>query len=208
MIPFTDCLNAKGNPVSTSKSVNKSNKPKKPDSAPVPVVAETPNVAAGFNIVGIGASAGGLEAFEQFFRTIPPDSGMAFVLVSHLDPDHASLLTEILQRATTMPVIEAQDQMKVSPNHVYVLPPNCEMAIFHGALQLSEPEMPRGQRMVIDAFQRSLADAKRAELPSSAASFSPAARSRSAMTTEPPSAASSRAVAAPSSDAPPVTRKT
>ena len=77
---------------------------------------------------------------------------MAFVLASHLDPDHDSLLTEILQRATTMPVVEAQDQMKVAPNCVYVLPPNREMAIFHGALQLNEPEMPRGQRMVIDSF--------------------------------------------------------
>ena len=144
--------------MTTSKSVNKPKKPQKPDNAPVPVAAEMPNVAAGFNIVGIGASAGGLEAFEQFFRTIPPDCGMAFVLASHLDPDHDSLLTEILQRTTTMPVVEAQDQMKVEPNRVYVLPPNREMAIFHGALQLSEPEMPRGQRMVIDSFLRSLAE--------------------------------------------------
>jgi len=115
-------------------------------------------VASGFSIVGIGASAGGLEAFEQFFRSVPPDSGMAFVLVSHLDPDHDSMLTEILQRATTMRVVEAQDQVKVMPNCVYALPPNREMAIFHGALQLSTPERPRGQRMVIDSFLRSLAE--------------------------------------------------
>jgi two-component system, chemotaxis family, CheB/CheR fusion protein len=120
--------------------------------------ATTHKADASFNIVGIGASAGGLEAFEHFFRNVPPDSGMAFVLVSHLDPDHASMLTEILQRATTMPVVEAQDQAKVAPNCVYALPPNREMAIFHGALQLSAPEMPRGQRMVIDAFLRSLAE--------------------------------------------------
>ncbi|WP_283743488.1 chemotaxis protein CheB [Sideroxydans sp. CL21] len=120
--------------------------------------AEAKPIDTGFNIVGIGASAGGLEAFEQFFRSTPPDSGMAFVLVSHLDPDHASLLTEILQRASTMPVVEAQDQMKVEPNYVYVLPPNRDMAIFHGNLQLSTPEMPRGQRMVIDSFLRSLAE--------------------------------------------------
>jgi len=129
----------------------------------MPTVAANPvdavdNDDTGFNIVGIGASAGGLEAFEQFFRNIPPDSGMAFVLVSHLDPDHNSMLTEILQRATTMPVVEAQDQMKVAPNRVYALPPNREMAIFHGELQLSAPELPRGQRMVIDAFLRSLAE--------------------------------------------------
>ena len=111
-----------------------------------------------FPIVGMGASAGGLEAFEQFFRSVPPDSGMAFVLVSHLDPSHASILTEILQRTTAMPVVEAQDQMAVAPNGVYVIPPNRDMAIFHGVLQLSVPEQPRGQRMPIDAFLRSLAD--------------------------------------------------
>ena len=112
----------------------------------------------GFPIVGIGASAGGLEAFEQFFRNAPADSGMAFVLVSHLDPSHASILTEILQRSTTMPVIEIQDQMKVAPNSVYVIPPNRDMAIFHGTLQLNVPDQPRGQRMPIDAFLRSLAE--------------------------------------------------
>jgi len=70
---------------------------------------------------------------------------MAYILVSHLDPGHASMLTEILQRATKMPVVEADDQMKVKPNHVYVIPPNREMAIFHGALQLSIPETPGGR---------------------------------------------------------------
>ncbi|MDO8292108.1 MAG: chemotaxis protein CheB [Gallionella sp.] len=114
--------------------------------------------AHGFSIVGIGASAGGLEAFEQFFRKVPADSGMAFVLVSHLDPSHASILTEILQRTTIMPVVEAQDQMKVAPNSVYAIPPNRDMAIFHGALQLSVPDQPRGLRMPIDAFLRSLAE--------------------------------------------------
>ncbi|EGW21069.1 chemotaxis protein CheB [Methylobacter tundripaludum] len=112
----------------------------------------------GFPIVGLGASAGGLEAFEQFFRHIPPDSGMAFVLVSHLDPSHASILTEILQRTTSMPVAEAQDQMRVMPNRVYVIPPNRDMTIFHGALQLSIPAEPHGQRMPIDLFLRSLAE--------------------------------------------------
>jgi two-component system CheB/CheR fusion protein len=112
----------------------------------------------GFPIIGVGASAGGLEAFEQFFRYMPSDSGMAFVLVPHLDPGHASMLTEILQRITTMPVVEAQDQMAVAPNRVYVIPPNRDMTIFHGALQLSAPAVPRGQRMPIDFFLRSLAE--------------------------------------------------
>ena len=114
--------------------------------------------AASFPIVGIGASAGGLEAFEQFFRAMPPDSGMSFVLVQHLDPSHASILTEILQRCTAMPVVEAKDQMVVTPNQVHVIPPNRDMGIFHGILQLSLPTEPRGQRMPIDAFLRSLAE--------------------------------------------------
>lgn len=113
---------------------------------------------SGFPVVGLGASAGGLEVVEQFFRQVPADCGMAFVLVSHLAPDHASILSEILQRATVMPVHEAQDQMVVAPNNVYVIPPNRDLAIFHGALQLNVPEKPRGQRMPIDAFLRSLAD--------------------------------------------------
>ena len=114
--------------------------------------------ATGFPIVGLGASAGGLEAFEHFFRKVPRVSGMAFVLVPHLDPSHVSVLTEILQRSTAMPVVEAQDQMAVAPNRVYVIPPNRDMAIFGGALQLSVPEQPRGHRMPIDAFLRSLAE--------------------------------------------------
>ncbi len=130
-----------------------------------PVVSSSENgtqaaepATGAFPIVGIGASAGGLEAFEQFFRHVSPDSGMAFVLVQHLDPEHASLLAEILQRSTTMPVVEATDQMTALPNRVHVIPPNCDMTIFHGALQLGVPEQPRGQRMPIDAFLRSLAE--------------------------------------------------
>ena len=111
-----------------------------------------------FPTIGMGASAGGLEAFEQFFRLVPREVGMAFVLVPHLDPGHASMLTEILQRITAMPVVEAKDQLVVEPNHVYVIPPNREMTIFHGAIQLSVPEAARGQRMPIDSFLRSLAE--------------------------------------------------
>jgi len=111
-----------------------------------------------FPIVGLGASAGGLEAFEQFFRKAPIDTGMAFVLVQHLDPAHASILTEILQRSTAMPVVEVTDQMPVQPNTVYVIPPNRDMTIFHGILHLSVPDQPRGHRMPIDSFLRSLAE--------------------------------------------------
>ena len=111
-----------------------------------------------FPVVGIGASAGGLEAFEQFFRNTPADIGMAFVLVSHMDPNYHSTLTEILQRTTVMPVTEAVDQVSVQANHVYVIPPNRVMVIEGGKLQLSAPVVPRGQRMPIDTFLTSLGE--------------------------------------------------
>jgi two-component system CheB/CheR fusion protein len=133
--------------------------------AVAPIAREAPpqptppgNTSPAIHIVGIGASAGGLEAFEAFFRACPADTGMGFVLVPHLNPDHASLLTEILQRSSAMPVLEALDQTPVVPNHVYVIPPNREMSIAHGVLQLHLPEQPRSQRMPIDGFLRSLAE--------------------------------------------------
>ena len=140
--------------VASKTETGTADKPAASESSP----ATPADGAAGFPIVGIGASAGGLEAFEMFFRNVAPDSGMAFVLVSHLNPDHASMLTEILQRSTAMPVVEALDQVQVMPNCVYTIPPNREMTIFHGALQLSLPDTPHGQRMAIDAFLRSLAE--------------------------------------------------
>jgi len=109
-------------------------------------------------IVGIGASAGGLEAFETFFKACPSDTGMAFVLVPHLSPDHQSLLAEILQRNTVMPVVQALDQIQVEANHVYIIPPNRDMAILNGVLQLSLPHAPHGLRLPIDGFLSSLAD--------------------------------------------------
>lgn len=115
------------------------------------------NPPAPFSIVGIGASAGGLEAFEAFFRACPPDTGMAFVLVPHLSPDHHSLLTEILQRCTAMPVAQALDGIRVEANHIYIIPPNREMSIQNGVLQLSLPEQARGQRLPINDFFHSLA---------------------------------------------------
>jgi two-component system CheB/CheR fusion protein len=111
-----------------------------------------------FPIVGIGASAGGLEAFEQFFSKLPPDSGMAFVLIPHLDPSHASMMTELLRRVAAIQVTEAEDGVKVEPNHVYVIPPNKEMSIFRGILQLEAPKKVHGLRMPIDFFFRSLAE--------------------------------------------------
>ena len=127
--------------------------------AAVPLPAADESSSPALTIVGIGASAGGLEAFEIFFRHLPPDTGMAFVLVPHLDPGHESILGEILQHSTAMPVREAEDQLSVVANTVYVIPPNREMTLRDGKLQLSLPELPRGRRMPIDSFLRSLFEA-------------------------------------------------
>jgi len=112
-----------------------------------------------FPIVGIGASAGGLAAFEAFFSGMPADvdPGMAFVLVQHLAPDHKSILTDLIQRYTRMKVSEVEDGMVVEPNCAYIIPPGRDMALLNGSLQLLEPIAPRGQRMPIDFFFRSLA---------------------------------------------------
>ncbi|MCX5975408.1 MAG: PAS domain-containing protein [Coprothermobacterota bacterium] len=113
----------------------------------------------GFPIVGIGASAGGLAAFEAFFSGMPADTdpGMAFVLVQHLAPDHKSILTDLIRRYTRMQVFEVEDGMAVRPNCAYIIPPNRDMAFLNGTLQLMEPSAPRGQRLPIDFFFRSLA---------------------------------------------------
>lgn len=109
-------------------------------------------------VVGIGASAGGLEALEQFLRHVPEKSGLAFVVVQHLDPTHKALLPDLLQSATTMVVCEVTDKTPVKPDCVYVIPPNHDMSILHGVLHLFKPAAPRGQRLPIDFFFRSLAD--------------------------------------------------
>src|SRR5450631_1567123 len=111
-----------------------------------------------FRIVGIGASAGGLEALEQFLRQVPPGTGIAFVIVQHLDPTHKGIMPELLQRATQMKVFQVTDRMNVTPNCVYVIPPNTDMSILHGVLHLFEPAAPRGLRLPIDFFLRSLAE--------------------------------------------------
>ncbi|MBN2644284.1 MAG: PAS domain-containing protein [Desulfuromonadaceae bacterium] len=115
-------------------------------------------VSAPFPIAGIGASAGGLEALEQFLRNVPERCGIGFVIVQHLDPTHKGILPELLQRATGMEVYQVQDRMPVKPDAVYVIPPNKDMSILHGVLHLFEPEAPRGLRLPIDFFFCSLAD--------------------------------------------------
>ncbi|MBP1927482.1 chemotaxis methyl-accepting protein methylase/nitrogen-specific signal transduction histidine kinase [Methanolinea mesophila] len=111
-----------------------------------------------FPIVGIGASAGGLEALEQFLSNTPSDTGMAFVIVQHLDPTHKGAMPELLQRSTVMEVQQIEDGMDALPNHVYVIPPNKDLTILHGVLYLVEPAAPRGLRLPIDAFFRTLAE--------------------------------------------------
>ncbi|HEY7311451.1 MAG TPA: chemotaxis protein CheB [Gemmataceae bacterium] len=109
-------------------------------------------------MAGIGASAGGLDAFKKFFAAMPPDSGIAFVLVPHLDPAHESLMVELLARHTTMPVVEAKNDMPVESNHVYIIPPNKYMTIHGGILRLTGPVERHASQTSIDLFLRSLAD--------------------------------------------------
>jgi two-component system CheB/CheR fusion protein len=113
---------------------------------------------AAFSIVGLGASAGGLEALEQFLGQVPQKSGLGFVVVQHLDPTRKGILAELLQRFTSMPVVQIKDGARVEPDHVYVIPPNKDLSILNGVLQLLEPAAPRGLRLPIDFFLRSLAD--------------------------------------------------
>ena len=128
-----------------SGAQSKSKKPlppkilKKPETAPARAQHnDNPEktVSHHFPIVGIGASAGGLEAIKELLQALPVDTGMAFVLVQHLDPTHESLAPEILSRATRMPVHEIKDGMRVERNHVYMIPPNFDMALLHDVLSL------------------------------------------------------------------------
>ncbi len=111
-----------------------------------------------FPIIGIGASAGGLEALEQFLSNVPENSGMAYVVIQHLDPTQKGMLPELLQRITRMKVHQVTDRMPIKVNSVYVIPPNTSMSILNGVLHLFEPIETRGMRLPIDFFFRSLAD--------------------------------------------------
>src|SRR5215472_15571065 len=116
-----------------------------------------------FPVVGIGASAGGLEAFSELLRHLPEKTGMAFVLVQHLDPTHGSVLPAILSRTTRIPVAEVTDGVVVEPDHVYVIPANTNMIIQRKVLRLGVRTLTRAQHMPIDHFLQSLAS-DRAEL--------------------------------------------
>src|SRR5581483_8908786 len=118
-------------PMSKRRSV-----PKSKDRVIAPEPAGTSWQSRPFPIVGVGASAGGLEAFTQLLGALPTNTGMAFVLIQHLDPTHTSFLAEALAKATRMPVHQAEEGQRVEPNHVYAIPPNAELGILHGALTL------------------------------------------------------------------------
>ena len=109
-----------------------------------------------FYVVGIGASAGGLEALEKFFESMPVNSGMAFIVVTHLDPNHISIMPELIQKSTRMKLFQAEDGMLIEPNHIYVAPPNSELAVLHGKIRLIEPLEAHGFRLPIDYFFKSL----------------------------------------------------
>ncbi|MCX9157221.1 PAS domain-containing protein [Niveibacterium sp. 24ML] len=112
----------------------------------------------GFPIVGIGCSAGGFDALERFFGHVPPDSGLAYVVVQHLAPDYPSSLPELLQRATSISVVEAVDAMPVQPDRVFVIPPNKDLTLENGLLHLQEPIARRGLRLPFDFFLQALAE--------------------------------------------------
>src|SRR6266404_2397934 len=111
-----------------------------------------------FPVVGIGASAGGVEALEVFLDGARADSGMAFVVVQHLSPEHQSLMAEILSRHTSMPVIQIRDGMAIAANHVYVIAPGFTLTLQQGHLHLGQPVEKRGHRRPVDDFLRSLAE--------------------------------------------------
>ena len=130
---------------------------KKTSAGSVARKAQSTGKSKTFPIVGLGASAGGLEALEAFFKAMPAKSGAAFVIVAHLDPKHVSLMPELLQKHTRMPVTQIGDGIKIKPDHVYIIPPNKDLSILGGTLQLMEMMQPRGRNLPIDNFFRSLA---------------------------------------------------
>lgn len=130
----------------------------KPKSETAPANEGNPVNENNFLTVAIGASAGGLEAFTDLIRHLSPETGMAFVLVQHLDPKHQSMLTELVAKETSMQVAEVADGMVINPNHVYVIPPNTTMFVADRTLRLTPRDETRGVPMAVDSFMRSLAE--------------------------------------------------
>ncbi len=123
------------------------------------MAGSVPHQATGSPVVGIGASAGGLEACAKLLDALPADSGMTFILVQHLDPSHKSMMVELLASHTAMTVLQATDGMPVEPDHVYVIPPGTYLAASSGgALRLTPPQARHGARLPFDFLLRSLAE--------------------------------------------------
>src|SRR5471032_3122629 len=110
-----------------------------------------------FPVVAIGASAGGLDPIVAFLANVPQESGIAYVVIQHLDPTQKAMLPELLQRATSIPVMEITHHMEMRPNHIYVIPSNADLTLFNGCFVLSEPVQLRGHRLPINIFFESLA---------------------------------------------------
>ena len=132
-----------------------------PDQAEGPGDGGPRSVAETFPVVAIGASAGGIEAFTRLFENLPSDTGMAYVVITHLDPTHESALSSLLARTTRMEVQQVEDETRIRRNRVYVIPPNKTMAIQEGALTLAARVAGAGVPMPIDSFMRSLASERR-----------------------------------------------
>ena len=142
--------------IATSSKPNSESRNTRPKVPTSPKISRTQKPNA-FPVVGIGASAGGLEAFTELLKQLPDDTGMAFILVQHLAPEHDSILPQILAKITKMPVHEAKDKVTVEPNQVYVIPPNASMQIDQGTLRISPREKTKGRLRSIDFFLHSLA---------------------------------------------------
>jgi two-component system CheB/CheR fusion protein len=132
--------------------------PKDADVIPFRGARGPPDGLGSFAVVGIGASAGGLEACKKLLASLSPGIGLVFILVQHLDPKHESMMVDLLSGHTTMPVLQATDGMKLAPDHLYVIPPGVYLSVKAGALHLSEPEVRHGARLPVDFLLKSLAD--------------------------------------------------
>ena len=118
----------------------------------------TPPRHDNFPVVGLGASAGGLDAFRRLLGALPSGTGMAFILIQHLDPTHPSMMVDLLAGHTPLTVQQAADRMPLEPEHVYLIPPGTYLTIREGSLRLSEPRERHGARLPFDFFLRSLAE--------------------------------------------------
>ncbi len=139
--------------------MEKKTSPKAVKKIPAAKDSKNKNGKKDFLVVGVGASAGGVKALQEFFASMPPNSGMSFVVILHLSPQHESSLPQILQAQTTMPVVQVTETHKVEPNRVYVIPPNSQLEMFDGSIRCEPPEKKAGTRVAIDVFFRTLAEA-------------------------------------------------